>query len=160
MATMKLQGVDFVQNMLAQLAPIPAKRVARNALNAAARIIRDQTKANLNAHGTVDTGLLRDTLVIYQKGANASKVVVTLRASGKLYTVQRKDKRTGKIAKPTRARPSKYFHLVEYGTEHSRAEPSLRPAIEQKKGEAIQAIIDGAAKSLIREANRLGAKAK
>ena len=162
MATTKMQivGAENISALLTSLEAVPARRVARNALNAGARIIRKQAKANLSANGAIDTGLLQSTLSISKKGSNAAKTVVTLRASGKLYMVQRKDKKTGHIRKPARARPAKYAHFIEYGTEHSKAEPFLRPAVDSKNQEAIAAIIDSAAKGIVREANKIGLKAK
>jgi HK97 gp10 family phage protein len=154
---MRLIGVEAVEEMLSRLPEANAKKVVQTSLRAGASVIRKQAKANLTANGSVDTGALRNTLTIYKKAevGKFGSMTVALRASGKLYMVVR-----GGDGKPTRARPSKYAHFVEYGTEHSRAEPFFRPAVETKRDEAVQAIIEGAAKGLVREATKLGAKAR
>lgn len=159
---MRLIGVEEVEAMLKRLPEVNAKKVVETSLRAGAVVVRRQAKANLTANRSVDTGALRNTLTIRRKTEvpKFGVMTVTLRASGKLYTVVR-----GGSSRATKARPSKYAHLVEFGHQnrdgsHTPAEPFMRPAVETKKNEAVKAIIDGAAKGLVREATKLGAKAK
>lgn len=51
--------------------------------------------------------------------------------------------------------PARYAHLQEFGTVHHRAQPFLRPALDNRKGEAIQAFADAVKKQI----NRLALKA-
>jgi HK97 gp10 family phage protein len=135
MAGMKVQGADLIERALKTLPDKLARKVVTGALSAGARIIRDAAKSKV----PVRTGALkRSIMVSTAKKAtkqNGGKVVVGFR-------------------KPT----SRRAHLTEFGTEHSPAEPFMRPALDEKGDEAIKKIaafmeagIDGAMKGLGRK---------
>lgn len=152
---MTLSGAAEIEKLLAQIPQeVESRRVVKNALRGGARVIRKYARANLKAIGAWDTGTLARTMTIYEKrrGVRGS-ATVALRASGKVYLVVRKGHK-----KPTAARPSKYAHLVEYGTEHSRPEPFMRPAVDGHNKEAVAAILESAARGIVREAAKLGLK--
>ena len=50
--------------------------------------------------------------------------------------------------------PANYSHLVEFGTEHSRAEPFLRPALDQNKQKALTILRTGVGKNIEKEARK------
>ena len=153
---MQLQGMSEVEAMLRELPVANAKRVVKTALRAGARVVKQTAHDILYANGSVDTGLLANTLTITEKkGDQRGSATVTLRASGKLKMVTRKGQ-----SHPTKARPSKYAHLIEFGTEHSKAEPFLRPAVARSARASIEKIQESSARGISREAIRLGANAK
>lgn len=132
--------IGGVTDVVAALRALPGKvaqdEVMVKALTAGAGIVREQAKANLVAHGSVDTGLLANTMTIRRKADEVPNLVeVILKPSTKLSMVVRKGE-----AKPSRARPSKYAHWIEFGTEQSAAEPFLRPAVDSKREAAVNKI--------------------
>ena len=58
--------------------------------------------------------------------------------------------------KGKRVRPSKYAHLVEFGTQEAEAHPFLRPALEESKQEAFAAV----EKEAVRKFNQLAEKGR
>lgn len=155
MAESRITGLDGIEAMLRQLpSKVEQEAVVVKALRAGATVIHDQAKANLIAHGSVDSGLLANTLHIGRKAdQRQGEVVVSLKPSGKRVMVIRKGK-----SKPTPARPSKYAHFVENGTEHSAARPFMRPAVDEKGQKAVEAIRDTALKGIADVARKLGLK--
>lgn len=143
-------------DLTARLRQIPneleQEKVLAKALRDGAKVVRQQAEANLVASGAVDTGLLAHTMQIVQpKQDLPGHVEVVLKPSSKLSMVVRKGK-----TKPTRARPSKYAHFIEYGTEHSAAKPFLRPAADAKGGEAGEVIAAEVEKGVAAAARKVG----
>jgi len=140
------------------LKALPSAVAQEDALGAAlvkgGEIIRDQAEANLVANGSVDTGLLSRTVEVKKvKSKVDGRVNVVVKPSTKLSMVVRKGK-----TKATRARPSKYAHFIEYGTEHSQAAPFLRPAVDTKGDEAVRAIGKAVQNGVDAAARRAGLK--
>lgn len=155
---MTLLGTINTGGLEEALRKLPGKvetdRVVDQALKEGAKIVRTQAQANLRAHGSVDTGLLVNTMQIRRKPDELPGLVeVTLKPSSKLSMVVRQGK-----SRPTRARPSKYAHFVEFGTEHSLARPFMRPAVATKKGEAQRKIAEAVHEGVARAARKLGLK--
>jgi HK97 gp10 family phage protein len=125
-------------------------KVVEKALKVGADVVRQQAKANLYSFGAVDTGLLANTMSISRRTDQVGGLIeVVLKPSGKKSRVTRKD------GSATVARPSKYAHLVENGTERVPARPFMRNAFETKQAEAglvirrqIEAGVAGSLKSL------------
>ena len=53
-----------------------------------------------------------------------------------------------KAGKPKFQDPTKYAHLVEYGTSHSAAKPFIRPAVDECQGQIAEAMAKGYEKGL------------
>lgn len=155
MADSRITGLDGIEAMLRQLpSKVEQEGVVVKALRAGAEVIHDQAKVNLIADGSVDTGLLANTMHIGRKAdQRPGEVVVSLKPSSKRTMVVRKGK-----SKPTPARPSKYAGFVEKGTEHSPARPFMRPALDEKGQKAVEAIRDTALKGIADVARKLGLK--
>jgi HK97 gp10 family phage protein len=102
--TTGIRGAKELQKLLKALPQRVAKRVTVNGLRAGGRVIANGMKQRV----PVRTGDLRDSIIV-SSAAKAtrgkSNVVVGFRT-------------------PT----SRRAHLVEFGTEHSAAEPFMRPA--------------------------------
>jgi HK97 gp10 family phage protein len=110
-------------------------RIASAATGAAAGVIKKATVANIVRNPSVDTGSLRDSVIVKKlpKGqAQATSAhIVTFRGRGKPY-----NKKGQKIARAPHA------HLLEFGTVHMLAEPSLRPAFDSEKMRAVDVMAD------------------
>lgn len=153
MADSTIAGLDKVEAALLQLpSRVEREQVVVNALKAGADVVRRQAQANIRANGSVDTGLLVGGLrIVKLADQQPGQTVVSLRSSAKLSMVVRKGKH-----KPSRARPSKYAHFVEYGTEHSAARPYMRPAVDEKGAQAVETIRDTALEGIAAQAQKLG----
>lgn len=149
-----IKGAQEIERILKQMPIKYERRIAKNALRAAARVIRNEAKRRV----PVDTGNLKKSIS-----------VVTL--PGRIPAVAVTNKR-GKGEK----NDGWYAHLVEFGTKpHSTAKggrkaglsaldarvhpgtparPFLRPALDNKSAEAIQIIADATGKALARLARK------
>lgn len=155
----EIKGADGLAAMLKALpGKVQQDKVLARALKKGAAVIRDAAKANLLADGSVDTGLLADTMRISQKKEDAPGLVeVSLKPSSAVSMVVRKS-RWSKT--PVRARPSKYAHFVEFGTEHSAAAPFMRPAVDTKGPEAAKVIETEVLAGVAAEARKIGLPVK
>lgn len=131
---MKITGVADFERYLRQLTQREAKKAVLTGLRAGARVIATQARKNVKANPSVDSGLLSKSIT---SKANKGKVkggeagaFVYVRSNKQ--SVVRKGRKKAMLANP-----QPYAHLVELGTQHSPAEPFLRPAIDQKGDEAV-----------------------
>jgi len=104
----RVSGLKDIQKVLDRLPAKIEKRVHKNGLRAAARVIAKDAKDRV----PVDQGDLKDSIVV---------------------KTQRKRIVVG-FEKPT----SRRAHLTEYGTKHAKAQPFMRPALDAKGPEAIK----------------------
>lgn len=134
MADVELKGAKELEKLLNLLPDTVAKKVTVLALKAGGRVLVKGMKQRV----PVRTGALRDSITV----SSASKVTKnkSLAAVG--------------FKKPV----SRIAHLVEFGTEHSKAEPFIRPTIEQDGTTAIKAIGENMGKGIEREARKLAGK--
>ena len=107
--TFVVHGADKLALRLKDLAPKLTEREVKRIMRGAGQEIVKRAKANLTA---VDTGLLRDSIgLVVRAPRRGNRVVVVVGARGDAaFTMV--DSRTGKVMK----RPTKYAHLVEFGT--------------------------------------------
>lgn len=102
-----------------------ARTVLAKSLRPAASPINKAAKAN--ARGFAQSGLLWKSIGI---------VVRRYKATGQVLAVigpRRGFKQTVEVVR----NPTKYAHLVEFGTKHSRAKPFLRPAYDSNRRRAM-----------------------
>jgi HK97 gp10 family phage protein len=152
-----LSGSDSLEAMLRQLPGVVQQdKVLAQGLKAGGKVIRAVAAANLRANGDVETGLLADTMIVAQRSTDiAGLIEVSVRPSSKLSMVIRPS-RWGKD--PIRARPSKYAHFIEMGTERQAAHPFMRPAFDTKKGEAAQAVENTVRTGIAQAMGKVGLK--
>lgn len=152
-------NTDGLEDALRQLpGKIETDRVAEKALKAGARVVGDQVVANLKSHGSEDSGLLAKSLRIRRRTDTIGGLIeVALNFSNKLSMVVRPSRWS---KKPVRARPAKYAHFPEFGTEHAPAKPFFRPAVEAKREEAEQVIAKTAEAGVVKAAQQLGMSVK
>jgi HK97 gp10 family phage protein len=95
------------------------------------------------ARGTApsDTGLLKKAIgLTVRKGKNGVTARVGARTGFK--------KQVTRKGKPVTADPSKYSHLVEFGTSHSAAKPFIRPAVESNTNAITDGLVKGYEKGM------------
>lgn len=152
---MSLIGMDGVLDTLKSLpAEVVSKRggPVKLALAKGARLIRDQAKQNLRAQiaeGGADesTGLLEQNII-------ASRGKPPFGGKGERYLVRVRRKsytRKSKEVVTTRKTAS----LLEYGSSHQPAKPWLRPAVQQKGGEAVVVIANDLTRRIDQTVKRL-----
>lgn len=144
---MNISGLDGVLDTLKSLPPeVVSKRggPVKLALAKGARLIRDQAiqnvKAQIAVNGDESTGLLAKSII-----ASRGKQIYGSNGERYLVRVKRKAYDGEKIGKKTKAGKRVTTHktasLLEYGSSHQPATPWLRPAVESKGQEAINAIV-------------------
>lgn len=137
LVSVKVDGLRDLGERMKGLSEDMNNRIARAATAAGAVVIRDAAKQK----APVRTGNLRKNIIVKRlpKGESplTSEHIVTVR-QGKLTKKQRD---AGLV-------DAFYGRFVEYGTAKSPAQPFLRPAYDQNKEKATQAIKDRISKRL------------
>lgn len=137
-------GINLVgdKELLRLFNTLPDKlqnRVMRGAVTKVARRMVKDMKAAVDTVGAVDTGALKKSIgfrvkttrtgVIAVIGPRAAyRQAVTADKKGKLKAATKKRAATARQAgaKVTYRQPSRYAHLVELGTDHTRPKPFMR----------------------------------
>lgn len=132
----KIDGADL---LLARMRALPRelrKKPARSALGKATKVIRLQAAENALQLDDPETGRAIAANVIQRFRSRYSKRTGDLMISVGVGTEK------GRIPKGNPDTGAKgntpHWHLKELGTENMPAQPFLRPAAEQKAGEAVQ----------------------
>lgn len=111
-----------------------APRVANSMTGAGAGVIKKKAIARIDANPSVDEGDLRRAVIVKKipksQARYDSEHIVTVRGRGKPKT------KKGRVINR-----APHASLVEYGTVNMKAEPYMRPAFDQGKGEALQKMI-------------------
>jgi HK97 gp10 family phage protein len=148
MAKTEILGIGELKASFAQLKSGMESRIARSMVVAAGGVIKRKAKANMQAQGLVRTGsMLRNVAIKREPSANSGTAQYHLGVRhGRSKT--RKQKAAGSklaIAKTGRivrhyADDPYYWRFAEFGTTRQLATPSLGPALEQGRTEAIDAM--------------------
>lgn len=135
--TVKVEGLKQLGERMKGLSADMNNRIARAATAAGAAVIRDAAKQK----APVRTGNLRKNIIVKRlpkgEATLTSEHIVTVR-QGKLTKKQRAAGLTDAF----------YGRFVEYGTAKNAAQPFLRPAYDQNKERAVEAIKDRIEKRL------------
>jgi HK97 gp10 family phage protein len=129
--SVKVDGLRALGERMKGLSDDVNNRIARAATAAGAVVIRDAAKRK----APVRTGNLQKNIVV--KRLPKGEATLT---SEHIVTVRR-----GKLTKKQRAAglvDAFYATFVEYGTARAAAQPFLRPAYDENKEKAVQAIKD------------------
>lgn len=166
--TVRVDGLRELQAKLTALGVEYGTKAAynpvRNALNKAARVIRDSAKQKVR----VQTGAVRENIIVTSKGKPdpngmiSSKV--TVRAKAKAYKENSRNRKTGKVgASYTNYGPLFYARFLEFGTSASNKRPwatkpypFLRPAFEENKAALPEMIKNELAAAIERSMAKLG----
>lgn len=136
----RIEGLRELRANLLKLTDRTAKNVLNRAVNAGARIIRDEAKQN----APVDSGKLKRNIITAKRRApkGSANFVVTVREKGKADDPKN----------------AFYARFLEFGTAKFPAAPFMAPAFENKKREAIQAIGKALGEGIEAEAKKEGVR--
>lgn len=133
--SIEVSGLRELGESMRSLSAKVSTRIAVSATGAAAGIVKKATVSTITRNPSVDTGSLRDSVIVKKLPKGQSQVtsehIVTFRGRGKPY-----NKKGQRIARAPHA------HLVEFGTVNMPAEPSLRPAFDTEKRRAVDVMAD------------------
>lgn len=151
----KIHGLKEVQAALKAL-PVHMQRQAEAAvLRGGGKVIADRAKANCTAVGKGPLpGMLKNSIafnVKYFRGSYSARVGPRAGIKEQVGTYSRGKK----VGQPKYKNPSKYSHLIEFGTAHSAAQPFLRPAMESSRNEVVSAMLNSYRKHLDKIAKRV-----
>lgn len=146
-----ISGLKEIEEVLKKLPENMAKRATYGALRAGAAVIAKAARAKVKANPSIDSGLLEKNITSRaRRRSKKGSAVVSVGIHRKAAQVVRKGRK-----KPVKVVPSRYAHLVEFGTEHSPAEPFMRPALDEQVGVAAEKVKEGLARAVEREARKL-----
>jgi len=130
-----IKGAADMERVLKALGPNVASRVGDQSLRAGAKVIVAEAKRLVPK----DSGDLRDSIVTEteRKNKDDNERVVLIG-----------------FKQPTSGRA----HLTEFGTKNAAAKPFMRPAMDNKAGEALNEMGRVMAQGLTREARKLAKK--
>lgn len=151
MFDVKFQGMDKLLSKSRALSHEVRVRLARNAVMAGARVIRDKAKLNAAALDDQATGRqISDNVAVRYRKKLSEQTGDPTASVGVLMT-------RGRIPKgnPDEPQNTNHWHLLELGTEHSRATPFLVPAAKQVQAWVPQQIADSLRKGIDREVKKL-----
>jgi HK97 gp10 family phage protein len=140
--TDNIKGLAELQHMLKTLPGKVQRKVTRKAMNAAANPIVKAAKLKAPS----ESDLLKQSI---------GKKVATGKTTGSITAIigPRRDVQ-GEYNGEKRV-PANYAHLVELGTEHSAAEPFLRPAFDEQYDEAAKVMAAKMGPEIEKEAKKL-----
>lgn len=139
----RVDGLRELGERMKRLSKGIALNAAAQATAGGARKVKKQAVANIVRSPSVETGSLRDAVIIKKLGSRDTDLT-----SEHIVTVRRR--KTGRKTK-TKQKTAPHARYVEFGTVNMPAEPFLRPAIEQDQGGTIAAMIEPLRKRLAKE---------
>lgn len=132
--TVHIDGLRELGERLRKLSKEVAGKAAYSSMLAGANVIKKRAVRKIESSPSVRTGSLRDAVIVKRipksQSSATAEYIVTVR-----HGLTRRQKQKGK----QRAAPHAIF--VEYGTVNMPAEPFLRPAFDEGKTDAVDAIV-------------------
>lgn len=160
MVDVRVDGLKELQTKLVALGNEYGTKAAfnpvRNALNKAARIVRDSAKQKVRRK----TGTLAENIIATSRGKPDDRgyisAKVTVRAKAKAYKANARNTRKGRVgAEYKDYGPLFYARFLELGTVKMPAYPFLRPAFEENKGALPEMIKNELAAAIERSVAKL-----
>lgn len=151
MFEVKLERVDALRPKMEKLNRALNQKLVRQALTAGGRKIRDRARAIVSKHDDPTTGrqIAKNIVTRYRskRSRQTGDVIVSV---GVAYP-------KGRIPKgnPDDGVNTPHWHLLEVGSERSRASPFLVPAAMQEASSLPQVIVDDLSKRLDEEVSKL-----
>lgn len=143
----EIHGAREMEKLLLELGAKAANQIGRQAVRAGARVIANDAKRRVHRR----TGNLGDGIkVIVPRRSPADQVVALIGFSSDPVPDPRR--KTGEDIASRRA------HFEEFGTSRQAAHPFVRPAMDAKAGEALEAMGKTMARGITREAEKLARK--
>ena len=147
----QLQGLQQLINHLNTLKRALRSKILRKAVGKAVQPIMKDAKARV----PVRHGLLKKAMGFRVRTLRKNGVVVGIVGPRTGFRTQVGVDRNGK---PIYGNPTRYAHLVEYGTVRAAAKPFLRPAWSAGRNQAAVTLARVAAEELEKEAAKLGGR--
>jgi HK97 gp10 family phage protein len=163
----KVEGLKELQTKLLALGTEYGTKAAynpvRNALNKAARVVRDAAKQKVRRK----TGTLAENIIATSRGKPDDRgyisAKVTVRAKAKAYKDNSKNRRSSKVGTAYKDYgPLFYARFLEFGTSPSKKRPwstppypFLRPAFEENKMQLPELIRNELASAIERSVRKL-----
>lgn len=147
----KVEGLKELKDRLNYLSYDMQYKGGRFALRKAANVIRDQAKENAERIDRAETSNSIADNIAVRFGSRQTKRTgdITFRV-GVLGGAKKSETLAGKY----KGGDTWYWRLVEFGTEHSRANPFMRPAIEASAQRATNEFINQYNRALDRAIKR------
>lgn len=151
MFEVKLERVDALRPKMEKLNQALNQKLVRQALTAGGRKIRDQARAIVSKHDDPTTGRQISKNIVTRFRSKLSRqtgdVIVSV---GVIYPKGRMEK-----GNPDDGVNTPHWHLLELGTETTKAQPFLVPAAMQEASSLPQVIVDDLSKRLDKEVSKL-----
>ena len=154
--TVRIEGLADLERALRELPDRVAKNGLRVSVYAGAKVIRDEARqrapkaAQALGPNQPPPGTLKRSVImkhVPELSGQTRQTFFVLVRHGKKY---RKQGKKGNLSQD-----AWYWRFVEFGTRKMRARPFLRPALEAKRREAVQAMKECLADRIEREAKAL-----
>lgn len=151
MFDVKLERVDALRPKMQKLDQALNQKLARQALSAGARKIRDRARAIVSASDDPTTGRKIAKNIVVRYRSKRSKQTGDVIVSVGVATPK------GRIPEgnPDDGTQTFHWHLLELGTEQMKAQPFLVPAAIQESASLPQVIVDDLSKRLDQEVAKL-----
>lgn len=133
--------LDRLSRGLALLTSTQQRAIMRRALQAGSTPTLKAFRANVRNHDgeysedVMKTAVMRKAKTSRRTGRSYILIGMNKRVAEVVEVVYRRPN-GGTVKKKVTRKPSRYFHLVEFGTSKSRAYPMLRPAVDSTKAAA------------------------
>lgn len=145
----KLNGFDELEKALKSLPTVVADRALRSAAVKAANVIRDQARANVPVRSEGGPKKLSKKNPQTRQPGNLKRSIVARVNKYSKYDVR------------VDVGPNKggyYGHMVELGTKHHGPHPYLRPALHEKRTDAVRKFGEQLAKNIAAQTRKVGRK--
>jgi HK97 gp10 family phage protein len=161
--TVKVDGMKELQRALAALPAELQRQSETTALREGMKPVLKTARALAPIGRGPHKGLLKKSIgLTVRKGKNGITSRVGARSGFKIE-IGKQTARSNRYAKTRKGKllvtkkggqytvykdPSKYSHLVEYGTSHSAAKPFIRPAVESNESAITEGLANGYEKGM------------
>lgn len=166
----KIKGLDAVLRKMRSLAPELQKKGLRTAVRKGANIVKKAAVENASRIDDPKTAENIGKNIAVQFASRTSKRIggiafrVGVRGGSQQYATTKESVRKGRAGKSYKTGGSKanpggdtwYWRLVEFGTSRTKAQPFLRPALENNVEKVTQTIVE----TLDQEIDKIVAKGR
>jgi HK97 gp10 family phage protein len=157
----RIEGLDKVLATMRSIGPELSKKGARTAMRKAANVVRDAAKANAERLDRAETpNKIADNIAVQFASRTLRKTGdvmfrVGVRGGARAYGNTRENRASGRVGKNYATGGSTfYWRFLEFGTEKMRAQPFMRPALEDNVEKATSVAVSELNKAIDRAARK------
>lgn len=161
MAEFRIEGLDKVLATMRAIGPELSKKGARTAMRKAANVVRDAAKANAERFDRPETPLkIADNIAVQFASRTLKRTGdvmfrVGVRGGARAYGNTQANRASGRVGKTYATGGSTfYWRFKEFGTVKQRAEPFMRPALEDNVDKATSVAVTELNKAIDRIARK------